>query len=465
MPLFARSLEREGNDGARTFASEILAALLWTLIALTAIAEIAMPALVYLLAPGFYGNTDKFELTVLLSRIAFPYLLCMSLIAFIGGILNTFGKFAVAALAPVLLNVVMISALTLIGIFGFGPEPISGVVLATGVAIAGFVQLAALIWALRYEGFRIPFRRPRITGNVRRLVALGIPGIIAGGITQINIMIGTIIASAQDSAVSYLYIADRVYQLPLGVVGIAIGVILLPELSRKLNAGERQAALDTQNRSLEFSMALTVPAAIALVLIANEIVHVLFERGAFTAADRMATADALAAFAIGLPAFVLIKVFSPAFFAREDTRTPMWFAGVSMVVNVAGSLALFPYYAHVGIAIATSVAGWVNAALLFATLVRRDEFHSDPLLLKRLGLLCLASMVMGACVYAGARFGEAWLFHQVLIVRVVALGCLVGAGAIMFFAICQATGVLDLRTLLRRARGRKAGTTDPDTQS
>ncbi|MEM8812294.1 MAG: murein biosynthesis integral membrane protein MurJ, partial [Pseudomonadota bacterium] len=364
VPLFAGRLEEKGRDGARSFAEEILAALLWTLIALTALAQIAMPALVYLLAPGFADSPEKFDLTVLLSRIAFPYLLCMSLIAFLGGILNSFGKFAVAALAPVLLNVVMISALALIGLLGTGTDPESGIILASGVAIAGFVQLGALIWGVRRERFPLSMRRPRFTSGVRRLVTLGIPGVVAGGITQINIMIGTIIASAQDSAVTYLYLADRVYQLPLGIVGIAIGIVLLPDLSRKLKSGERQAALDSQNRSLEFAMALTLPAAIALCLIPLEVVHVLFERGAFTREDSIATAPALAAFAVGLPAFVLIKVFSPAFFAREDTKTPMWFAIVGVVVNVAGSLALFPVYQHVGIAIASSLAGWVNAALL-----------------------------------------------------------------------------------------------------
>lgn len=456
VPLFARALEANGRDGARGFAEEILAALFWTLVGLTALAQIAMPGLVYLLVPGFADDPEKFDLTVLLSRITFPYLFCMSLIAFLGGILNTFGKFAVAALAPVLLNVVMISALALIAVTGTGTSAASGMILASGVAVAGLVQLVALIWALGREGFAIRFRRPRITPHVRRLVELGIPGVIAGGITQINLVIGTVIASAQASAVSYLYYADRVYQLPLGVVGIAIGVVLLPDLSRKLKAGDHKAVIDSQNRSLEFSMALTLPAAVALFLIATEIVHVLFERGAFDGQDTQQTANALAAFALGLPAFVLIKVFSPAFFAREDTKTPMWFAGANMVVNVAGSLALFPYLQHVGIALATSVAAWVNVLLLAGTLARNGDLVVDVFLIRRLLLLGVASLVMGIGVYYGAIAGHDMLFNDLLAIRAAALGVLVGFGVALFAALCQVTGAADFLGLLRRILRRRA---------
>lgn len=455
VPLFAGSLETKGRDGARQFALEILAGLFWTLVILTILAQIAMPWLVYALAPGFYEDSAKFDLTILLSRIAFPYLFCMSLIAFLGGILNTFGKFTVAALAPVLLNIIMISALAIIGFGGYGSSRTSGIILAVGVAIAGFVQLGSLMWALSKEVFPLSLQRPRYTDSVRRLLGLGIPGVIAGGITQINIMIGTIIASSQASAVSYLYYADRVYQLPLGVVGIAIGVVLLPDLSRKLRAGDKQAVFDSQNRSLEFSMALTLPAAIALFLIAEEIVHVLFERGAFDKTDTIATAQALTAFAVGLPAFVLIKVFSPAFFAREDTKTPMWFAGISMVINVAGSLILFPTFQHVGIAIASSAAGWVNALLLAGTLMKQNELQIDSLLLKRIFLLCVASAAMGAGVYFGAQVLSSYLYNDALFIRFASLGILVGLGVGLFVVLCQVTGAADFLSPVKKVLRRK----------
>ena len=255
--------------------------------------------------------------------------------------------------------------------------------------------MAARAWA-----WTAKLRWPRLTPGVRRLVKLGIPGVIAGGITQFNILIGTIIASMQESAVSFLYYADRIYQLPLGVVGIAIGVVLLPDLSRSLRSGDDAAVSASQNRSLEFAMLLTLPASVALFVVPGPIIQVLFERGAFTAADTEATALALAAFAWGLPAFVMIKVFSPAFFAREDTKTPMYYAGAGLVVNVALSLALFPFFGHVGIAVATTISGWVNALLLLGTLYRRGFFATDAALRRRGPKILLSASSWAARLWA-----------------------------------------------------------------
>ena len=258
---------------------------------------------------------------------------------------------------------------------------------------------------MRRVGVRIGFERPRYTDGMKRLLELGIPGVISGGITQINIVVGTVIASLQAGAVSFLYYADRLYQLPLGIVGIAIGVVLLPELSRKLRAGDMAAVHESQNRSLEFALMLTLPAAIGLGIAAQPIISVLFERGAFTASDTTATAWALVAFSVGLPAFVLIKVFQPAFFAREDTRTPMWFAGISMIVNVVASLALFYWFSaiglmpHVGIALATSAAGWVNAILLWLALMHRGGFGWDAKLTRNLPIIAAASVLMGVILW------------------------------------------------------------------
>ena len=248
VPIFAGALQDEGESGARKVAEEILAGLLFVLLLFTALAELAMPLLIYVLAPGFVDDPAKFDLAIILSRITFPYLLCMSVIAFLSGILNSLGKFATAAFAPVLLNVVLIATLALILMFGVANSPLAGHFLAWGVFVAGFVQLASLIWASARAGFRIGLKRPRHTENTRKLIRLGIPGIVAGGVTQLNITIGTIIASFQAGAVSYLYYADRIYQLPLGVVGIAIGVVLLPDLTRKVRAEKSEAVFYAQNR-------------------------------------------------------------------------------------------------------------------------------------------------------------------------------------------------------------------------
>src|SRR5690606_9520478 len=251
--------------------------------------------------PGFVTAPETYALAVLLRQIAFPYRLCMSLVALLSGVLNSMGRFLAAAATPILLNLVLIAAISLAIWLGYAQQPGAGLILAIGVTVAGIAQLAMLWLAVRRSGMRLRIGRPRYTEGVKRLVALGIPGLISGGITQINIVVGTIIASLQAGAVSYLYYADRLYQLPLGIIGVAVGVVLLPDLSRKLRAGDGDAAQDSQNRSLEFALLFTIPAAVALVIAAQPIISVLFERGAFTPSDTAATAAALAAFAIGLP--------------------------------------------------------------------------------------------------------------------------------------------------------------------
>ncbi len=451
VPLFARRLEGEGREEARKFAQEALSALTAVLLVLTAFAEITMPGLMYGIAPGFAASPDKFDLAVQLTRIAFPYLLCVSLVALFSGMLNAIGKFALAAFAPVLLNIVFIIVLGGLALAGTRGTPDAGVALAWAVFVGGFAQLGALLLGARSAGLGLKLQRPRYTDGVRRLVRLGIPGVFAGGITQVNILIGGIIASLQDSAVSWLYYADRIYQLPLGVIGIAVGVVLLPDLSRKLRAGNYSEAIESKNRSLEFSLFFTLPAAAALVAVPEPIIQVLFERGAFGAADTMATATALAAFAVGLPAFVAIKVFSPAFFAREDTKTPMIYAAISVAVNVVCSLALFYTIGHVGIAIATSLAGWVNTGLLAGTLLKRGDFVFDAQFKRRIGPLCLASVIMGAAIWVLALLLAPYFAPgQGVALQVGALGVLVVSGLVIYLALAHLMGGADVRALLKR---------------
>lgn len=461
VPLFAKRLEGDGTEAARQFAQEALACLTFALLIFSALAIIAMPWLMLVLAPGFVSDPEKYGLAVLLTQIAFPYLLCMSLVALLSGVLNSMARFIAAAAAPILLNVVLIGAISLAIWLGYHRQPAAGIILAIGVTVAGIVQLAMLWIAASRAGMRLRLARPRYTEGVKRLVALGIPGLISGGITQINIVIGTIIASLQASAVSYLYYADRLYQLPLGIIGVAVGVVLLPDLARKLRAGDGAAAHDSQNRSLEFAMLFTIPATVALVLAAEPIIGVLFQRGAFTPADTAATAAALAAFAVGLPSFVMIKVFQPAFFAREDTRTPMRFAGVNLAVNAVGSLVLFflfdrlGWMPHVGIAVATSIAGWVNAAMLILALVRTGDYRADRRLVRNMWLILLASVVMGAALAAILPVLAPHLAaSQKLIHRGSALAALVMLGLSVYGLMILATGVLrrdQLRRFLRRS--------------
>ena len=457
VPLFARELEGKGEAGAKAFASEVLAALLVVLLALTAIAEMATPFLVAtIIAPGFGDDPQKFDLTVVLTRIMFPYLACMSLVAMLSGILNALHRYFAAAFAPVLLNVILVAILAAC-LWLDVPSQHTGLIMAVGVFVAGLAQLALLVIAVRRAGFPLAFRRPRLSPGVKRLLWLAAPAAIAGGITQINLFVGQIIASQKDGAIAILQYADRVYQLPLGIVGIAIGVVLLPELSRALKAGHMREAADNQNRSLEFALLLTLPAAAALFVIPEEVVRVLYERGAFSPETSAVVARALAVFALGLPAFVLTKVFSPGFFAREDTKTPMYAAAAAMTTNVVLSIALFPYWEEVAIAFATTVSGWLNAGLLFALLMRRGHWPLERATLRRVALTLAISAVMAAVLFViAAGLAPAFRPDASVFMQAGALLLLVAVSAAIYFPLAHVSGAADLATLARSMRRRRA---------
>lgn len=462
VPLFSKRLEGEGNDAARSFAEEAMAGLAFVLLILSLLAMMAMPWLMYGLAPGFSADPPKFDLAVTMSRIAFPYLMCMSLVALLSGVLNALGKFIESSSVSIVLNLTLMAAMATAWLLGYGNDPRTGIVMAWGIFAAGVLQLALLGWGARRNGFGLRLRRPRWTPGMRQLLALGIPGVVAGGITQINIVIGGMVASLQPGAVSYLFYADRLYELPLAMVGIALGVVLLPAISRQLKSGDVTAVMDSQNRSLELAMLLTVPAAVALAVIPHEIVSVIYERAAFKAADTANVAQALAVFALGLPAFVMIKVFSPAFFAREDTQSPMRYAAVSLIVNTAGSVALFfafrelGWRPHVGIAWATTIGGWLNALLLWRALARHGYFIADRRLMLALPMIVVSSAVMGGALLWMASVLSPWLAAGLPFwTRMVACAVLVAGGAIVYLAAAYGTGGLRFQSVRAGLPGRK----------
>ncbi len=455
IPLFAKEVEGGGLEAARKFAEQVLAVLVAVLIAVTALAIIFMPALVAtVVAPLFRDTPDKFALTVDLTRIMFPYLLCMSLVAMFSGILNSLRRYFLAAIVPVLLNIVLVGA-TATALWLEVDSFTTGYWLAWGVFASGFVQLALLVWGVWREGLTIAWRMPRMTPQVKRLLLLMGPAMLTGGVVQINIMIGRIIASAQDGAIALLNYADRINQLPLGVIGVAIGVVLLPELSRALRANNIDDANHLQNRSLEFALGLTLPAAVGFMAMPDPLVNILYERGAFGAETTRLTAQALAAFAAGLPAYVLVKVFQPAYFAREDMKTPLWFSATAVFVNVALSLLLFPLFGHVAIAAATAVSAWVNFVLLAATLWRREDFQPSATVLRRVVMIVVSSAVMGAFIVGAQLLLATWFADPSLAVRLAAtLGVVTAAAAIYFVAVIS-TGGLDRGELMRAVRRRK----------
>jgi len=458
IPLFAKELEGGGPEAARRFAEQVLSVLLAWLLLLSGLAILFMPALVAtVIAPGFSEDPEKFDLTVMLTRIMFPYLLCMSLVAMLSGILNSMRRYFLAAFVPILFNVVLTGVL-FVALYLELDEAHIGIWLAWGVFASGVAQLFFLIWGVRREGFSMRLRVPRMTPDVKRLLVLMGPAVLTGGVTQINLLIGQIIASAQAGAIAILSYADRINQLPLGIIGIAIGVVLLPELARSLKAGDEADAQHLQNRSLEFALGLTLPAAVGFMLFAGPLVNIVYERGAFTAETTALTAAALSAFATGLPAYVLIKVFSPAYFARLDMKTPMWFSVVAVVVNIAFSLMLFPVWGHVGIAAATSISAWLNLALLAGVLWQRGDFRPSPATMRRVTMIVLASAVMGAVVIALDMALAGWLASPSTLVRLVAVTGIIGVSAIVYFAIVIGTGAVDRGELVGALRRKRVAT-------
>ena len=449
VPLFARRLEQEGEAAARHFAGEALSVLVTALLVLLAVSMAGMPWFIYLIGSGFSQDPEKLALAVELTRITFPYLLFMAVVALLSGVLNSLYRFAAAAAAPILLNVIFIAALVALLPF-FGEVP--GQVMAWAVCASGAAQMIFLVIAAKRAGMALRFPRPRLTPGVRRLLALMLPGMLSAGALQINIFVGSSIASWQEGAFSFLYYADRVYQLPLGLIGIAIGIVLLPDLARKLRAGAEAQAMHSLNRGLEFALLLTLPATVALVVIAGPIIGGLFQHGRFGAADAAATTPALVAFAWGLPAYVLVKILQPAFYAREDTVTPFRYSVVSVVANIVLSLLLFWQLRHVGIALATALAAWLNAGLLMLSLRRFGFCRLDDRFRARLPRILAASAGMGAALWAVQLGTDSWLSGS-FTARATALAILVAVGLTVYGGLAFGLGAVarsDLAGAFRR---------------
>ena len=450
IPLFSGALEKQGEETARLLAGRIVSWLAAFLVVIVVLAEIFMPQVLVPFVPGFLEDPYKFDLTVTLTRICFPYLACMSLMAAYGGILNGLGQFFEAAFAPILLNVVLVILMGVLVLLAHDDAELGAVYVSWGTLAGGLAQLGLVWWAVKKTGFLPAFRMPRFDKDVRRFWVLALPAIASGGITQINIFIGTIIASGASGAISYLYYADRLYQLPLGIIGIAIGVVLLPELSRHLKGGRHDEARTALDQSLVVSMLLALPATAGLIALSEPIIRILFERGAFGPEDTQATAAALIGFAAGLPAFILIKVFQPGFFARENTATPTWFSAISVAVNIALSLLLFPSLQHVGIAIATTVSAWVNALLLGGTLWRNGHYRMSARQARKQSLMVAISLGLMAILWFAAEALPGLTGADApFILSVLTLTVLVGGGAVLYFIAIHLTGVQNLKAIVQ----------------
>jgi len=391
VPAYSAALEKEGPEAADRLARDAMATMTMIAIVLSALAMIFMPQVMAVFSHGYADDPAKMRLTVILTQITMPYLPCMTMVALLSGVLNARGRFALSAFVPTLLNLFMLVFVW------FGKDPIHASYLAaTGVLSAGVAQAALLVWGCRRTGARIGFVWPKLTTEMRGLLLLAVPGALAAAATQINVFVSSLLASGVNGARTWLSVADRLYQLPLGLVGVAIGVALLPTLSRAVQSGDTQRSQNVMDDAVLFAMALTLPAAAALIAMPFFLIDGLYTRGEFLAHDAQETARALLHYGWGVPAFVLARVLTPAFFARKDTYGPMKFAMVSVVVNLACGLTLFPLIGVAGLAIGTSAAAWVNVGLMWWTLSRRKTWSLGPKAASGLLKIILAGILMGA---------------------------------------------------------------------
>lgn len=450
VPLYLRARDEDGARGGAAFAGRLIGTSIVALGALALVFAAVMPAIMLLFAPGFSGGDARLSLATTLARLMLPYLVVAGPVAVLIGVLNANHRFALAAYVTTAFNVVMLGALALVFALHGGDSAWSGEVVAIAVGGAGLAQLALVALAMRRARLRVTPLSLSFGPAMRRFLALAAPGLVASGIPQITVIAGVMVASASPSAVSWIYYANRLIELPLGIVGIAIGTVLVPAFTHAARSGDKRALVDVESRGLELSLGLALPAAVALAVLAKPIVEVLFQRGAFGADDTAATAAALAAFAAGLPGHVLVKTFSPVFYAREDTGTPMRAALVAFVLAVAGSLALMPALGHVGIAVAIAASGWAGAVLLGAVIARRFGFGLDAGVRRRLPRIVLAALVMGL-VLEGARrlFGPG--FDGGGLARALTLAALVVVGLVVYGLLLALMRVVTPRDLLRAA--------------
>jgi putative peptidoglycan lipid II flippase len=452
VPLYLRARDEGGEAAAGAYAGQLIGTLAVGLTALALVIALAMPLVVTVLAPGFIFGGPRMTIAVELARLMLPYLALAGPLAILMAVLNANHRFAFAALTTAIFNATMLLALGVVFALQSGDSTISGRIVAAGVAVAGLAQLvlvgvAVWIGPERVTPFSVTFGAP-----MRRFLLLAIPGLVASGIPQITIIAAVMVASASRSAVSWLYYANRLIELPLGIVGIAIGTVLVPAFTHALRSGDRAELAAAESRGLEIALFLALPAGVALAVLAHPIVQVLFQHGAFTAADTSATAAALSALALGMPGHVLVKAFSPIFFAREDTATPMYAALAGFAVALIGSLLLMPRFGHVGVAVAAGVSGWVGAGVLGIIIARRIGFSLDKDARHRLPRIAVAALAMGVGIAFMQMALVPWLAGESTLARIVALGALISTGLAIYAALLHVLGVAQLRDLMTALR-------------
>lgn len=450
VPLFSSKLVASGRDKSVEFAAKAISLLTFFLIIFVIVFELGMPCVVKILAPGFSDNPAKVALTIELCRITFPFLLFISVVSFQAGILNSFDRFAAPAAAPIILNLGIIVAGLLSVVFL--DMPVYG--MAWGITIAGIVEVIWLKYFLNKEDIKIKpdfaIKKLIKDNEIRTLFKRIAPGVVGAGIYQINMVVDTILVSLVASgAVSWLYYANRLQQLPLGVIGAAISVALLPLLSRKLKAGETTEATDVQDKAVIYGLMMSLPAAVLFICLSDSLVELLFEHGKFTSADTVKTSLALQAYAIGLPCYVMVKALMPNFFARGDTKTPVKYSAVVFVANFSLNLLLMKPFGHIGIATATSIAAFVSLYQYIHGLKKRNYWTFSPNLKKKMLYIAACSAIMGISVYMVKFLLNTYLPNTSTVILFIKLAVIGIIGLATFLISAKITGILDITAIIK----------------
>lgn len=451
VPMFSKRLHGEGGlEAARSFSDEVLSVFLPVLIALTAILLLAMPGVIWLLADKPV-DPGEFDMAVDFARIMFPYIVLVSMVTLFTGMLNSVSRFAPGASFPIILNLVLIAALLLgerwMSATGASVEQ-TAYGIAWAVTGAGVMQLVWLFVWVRVEGFRPRLLWPRLTPEVKRLGIIALPAAIGGGAYQINTLVQLYFLNQLESgSVSYMNYADRLNQLPLGIIGIALSTAILPTLSKFVGSKNKEGADRVQSDAIELAMLLTIPAAVALAICATPFVTMIFQGGRFDLADAAVTGNVLAVLVLGLPAYVLVKVLVPNFYARADTRTPVYAAFISLAVFVAFNIAFLQRFGVVGVAYASVIGAWINTGFLYVVLWRRGYYQLPAALVLRIARQLIAATAMGAALWF-ARDLLTGYFAAGLLERLFALAVLVGCAALVYFGVAFAVGAIDRQRIV-----------------
>ncbi len=453
VPLFSQRYHGEGGlEEAKKFSNEVLAVFLPALFAFTILFEVAMPLFVWAIASGYADEPEKFALTVFLTRITFPYLLLISLVSLFSGVLNSLTRFTAAAFAPALLNMAMLVSMLIVPV----GDVATATALSVGVTVGGVLQLLLLLVASRRAGVSLKLQRPRMTPGVRQFFVVVIPATLGAGVYQISQLIDTFFATRlPEGSMSYLNYSDRLNQLPLSVIGTALGTAILPQISRFIAKGDPRGAAHVQGKAVELSMLLCLPAALALGVTAGPIVEALFQGGRFTAMDAYVTGNVLAVIVAGLPAYVLVKVITPGFYARQDTKTPVQTAAIVLVANIVLNFALIPLWGIYGLALAIAVCSWLNCVMLYLILSRRGHFRIELWLWGRIARQFIAGAAMAAALY-GVLTLLGGFFSGSAGHRLIAVGVVIGVGLVVYFPLAWMIGGMDREDVLILFRRKQA---------